>query len=168
MNSQINKKLGQDLFSANPETVISAINRIKEVGNKFYIPLFFDLLNTRPEPEIEREIMALLSTVKEKDTVNTFMRAVEDEKYKPIRKSILTACWQNGLDFSTLLPVFINLIISEPWEVAFEAFTIVDNLEHFPGEAIINTSIQKIEAALPAADGQKQYFLNEILLKLKA
>ena len=163
---KIDEQIKKNLFSAKTEIVISAIEAIKKNGNKLYIPILFDLLNSMPEPEIETEIKSLLGNVKDKDSINGFMRAVEDDKYKPIRKSILTACWQNGLDFSTFLPVFIDLIINEDWETAFEAFTIIDNLEFLPGEEIIRKSVSKIEDALPAI-GQKSYFLNEILVKLK-
>ena len=168
MNVKIDSNIQQNLFSAKPEIVISALHSIKEKGNKAYVPLLFDLLSTQPEKEIEQEISALLSTVKDKETVNTFMRALENDKYKPIRKTILTACWQNGLDFSTFLPVFIDMIITEDWEIAFEAFTIVDNFEMLPNPAIIETSVSKINLAMDKANQQKRYFLNEILSKITA
>jgi hypothetical protein len=147
--------------------VISAIESIQAKGNKLYIPILFELLNSSPEHEIETEIKNLLGTVKDKTSVNSFMRAIEDDKYKGIRKTILTACWQNGLDFSTFLPVFVDLVIHEDWETAFEAFTVIDNLEFLPGAEIINSSITKINAAMPNVPDQQKYFLNEILVKLK-
>ncbi len=164
---KINEQVKKDLFSANSEIVISAIETIKKKGNKLYIPILFDLLNSSPEVEIETEIKSLLETVKDKESINSFMRAIEDDKYKSIRKSILIACWQNGLDFSTFLPVFIDLIIKEDWEIAFEAFTVIDNFEFLPGEEIINKSVRLIMDALPTANDQQAYFLNEILVKLK-
>jgi hypothetical protein len=164
---KIDEQIKKNLFSANTGVVISAIEAIQKKGNKLYIPILFDLLNSSPEPEIETEIKNLLGIVKDKETVNSFLRAIEDDKYKTIRKSILTACWQNGLDFSTFLPVFIDLIIHEDWEIAFEAFTVIDNLEYLPGEEIIKISKAKINNAMPTATDQNKYFLNEILVKLK-
>lgn len=164
---KIDEQIKKNLFSANTNVVISAIETIQKKGNKLYIPILFDLLNSSPETEIESEIINLLGTVKDKETVNSFVRAIEDDKYKGIRKSILTACWQNGLDFSTFLPVFIDLIINEEWEIAFEAFTVVDNLEFLPSDEIIKVSVSKINKAMSAASDQNKYFLNEILVKLK-
>ena len=164
---KINERIKRDLFSANTNVVISAIEEIKKHGNKLYIPILFDLLISSPVPEVEIEIKNLLGTVKDKETINSFMRAIEDEKYKAIRKTILVTCWQNGLDFSTFLPVFIDLIISEEWEVAFESFTVVDNLEFLPGKEIVKISEDKIHKALPSASEQTKYFLHEILVKLR-
>jgi hypothetical protein len=163
---KIDPKIKENLFSTQTGVVISAINSIKEKGNKLYIPMLFDLLNSNPEKEITDEINKLLSTVKDKETAESFIDAVEDEKYKSIRKQILTTCWQNGLDFSNYLPVFVDLIINDDWENAFEAFTIIDNLELLPEQKTVDKAMIKIEAAMESVNEQKAYFLNEILTKL--
>ena len=162
----INEKIKLALFSADVEMVKMAIEKISNEGNRLYLPLLFDLLNTLPEHEVELEIIKLLGSVKDKESVNSFMRAIEDEKYKSIRKRLISACWQNGLDFSNFMPIFIDLIINDEWEVAFEAFTLIDNLEYLPNEDILSVSKQKIENELPMATGQVKYFLTEILTKL--
>jgi len=164
---KIDEQIKKNLFSAKTEVVISAIESIQKKGNLLYIPILLDLLNSSPETEIESEVLNLLGTIKDKESVNSFVRAIENDKYKGIRKSILTACWQNGLDFSTFLPVFIDLIIHEDWEIAFEAFTVADNLEYLPSPEIIKISVAIINDAMPSASEQKKYFLSEILVKLK-
>ncbi len=163
---KINQQIKQDLFSSRTEVVIEALKKVKQKGNRLYIPLLFDLLVATSEPEVENEINNILGSVKDKQTINSFMRGIEDDKYKGIRKTILTACWQNGLDFSTFLPVFIDLVIDEEWEIAFEAFTVIDSLDMLPGDPIMSLSIEKINKALETATEQKRYFLNEILIKL--
>jgi hypothetical protein len=164
---KIDEQIKTNLFSTNTSVVVAALDSIKRQGNKLYIPILFDLLNSSPEPEIETEIRKLLGTVKDKDTINSFMRAIEEEKYKSIRKIILISCWQNGLDFSTFMPVFIDLVIHEEWEVAFEAFTLIDNMEYVPSKEILDISVDKIDMALPEASDQTKYFLHEILVKIK-
>lgn len=163
----INEKLRLALNSEDIEIVKDALEKISETGNRFYLPLLFDLLNTMPEHDVEVEITKLIGSVKNKESVNTFMRAVEDEKYKLIRQKLIAACWQNGLDFSNFIPVFIDIVINDDWETAFEAFTLIDNLEYLPGEEIINIAKQKITEALPAANEQKRYFLTEIEKKFE-
>lgn len=163
---KIDSNIKENLFSTNTETVISAIKSIKQHGNKFYLPIFFELLNSNPEKEIEDEIKNLLATIKDKETIASFIQAIEDKKYQPILKSLLMACWQNGLDFSNYLPVFVDIVINENWEIAFEAFTIIDNLEFLPEQEIIDKTSLKIKAALETATEQKTYFLQEILTKI--
>lgn len=164
---KINQQIKLNLLSTETEVVLDALKQIKSIGNRLYIPLLFDLLAASPDKEIEDEITKILGTIKDKETVNSFMRGIEDDKYKSIRKKIIVACWQNGLDFSIFLPVFIDQIINEDWEIAFEAFTVIDNLEVMPGEPIIGVAIQKIKNSVESVSEQKQYFLNEILMKLQ-
>lgn len=163
---KVNQKIKENLFSTNSKAIISAINSIKEKGNKLYIPILFDLLNSNPEKEIKDEICNVLSTVKDKETIDSFVHAIENKKYQPILKTILTTCWQNGLDFSNYLPIFVDVIINEDWEIAFEAFTIIDNWEFHPKQEIIDKSKVKIKAALKSATEQKTYFLQEVLTKI--
>jgi hypothetical protein len=163
---KINPKIKEHLFSTDTQITTAAIKWIKSKGNKLYLPLLFDLLNAEPEKEVEDEIKDLLATVKDKSTVESFVHILENAKYKPIWKIILTTCWQNGLDYSNYTPLFIEMIINEEWEIAFEAFTIVDNLEFLPSQENIDKSVIKIKNALPTANEHKTYFLSEVLSKL--
>lgn len=163
---KVNQTIKTNLFSADTKTVIGAINSIKQKGNKLYLPILFDILSANPEKEIEDEIKTLLATVKNKETVSVFITAFEDEKYRPIWKTVLTACWQNGLDFSDYSLLFIELIIKEDWDIAFEAFTIIDNMEFIPDQKIIELSKKRINEALKTANEQKTYFLQEILTRI--
>ena len=164
---KLDSHIKNDLFATNTNKVISAINRIKERGNKLYLPILFELLASQPEAEVEKEIEKLLSTVKSKDTVPYFAEALENEKFKSIQKTLLTACWQNGLDFSNYLPVFVEIVITGTWENAFEAFTVIDNMEYLPEPQVVDQVIDRIHIALKTANEQNQYFLREILVKIR-
>jgi hypothetical protein len=162
------QKIINDLFSANPEKVIHTINRIKEIGNKDYLPALFDLLLSNPDTDVKNEIEIILGTIKDKSSVSLFVEALQNEKYKTIQKSLLMACWQNGLDYSLFLPVFVNLVINENWETAFEAFTVIENMEFLPEDKTIAEAELKIQQALPSATGQNEYFLKEILAHISS
>lgn len=163
---QINTTIKEDLFSAETKTVISAISTIEKKGNNLYIPFLFDLLNSHPEKEIEDKIKQLLATVKDKGSVKSFIEAIQNENYKSILKTILVACWHNGLDFSSYTPVFLDIIINDEWEIAFEAFTIIDNFEYIPEQEIVEKSIQIIDNTLKSVNEQKAYLLEEARKKI--
>ena len=160
---KLNRDVQKKLFSANSEQTISAIQSIKEKGNKLYLPVLFDLLISNPEEEVQKEIYKLLGTIKKRDTVPVFIEALKEEKYRKIRKPLLTACWQNGLDFREYLPVFVQCIIEEDWETGFEAFTIIESMESYPYQEITDETTTLINQSLEHCRGKKQYFLQEIL-----
>lgn len=160
---RINEETRKRLFSASTETVVSAIQSLKEAGNKDYLPLLFDMLLARPEPEIQNEILNLLANIKDKETIPVLTDALQNGKYQSIRKELTAVCWQSGMDFSSNMEVFIDLIINEEWNVAFEAFTVIENFEHLPPAEEYKILKLKMAGALKKVNEQKQYFLEEIL-----
>jgi hypothetical protein len=60
----------------------------------------------------------------------------------------------------------VNIVIHDDWETAFEAFTVIDNMEFLPGDAIIEETKKMIAPALKTTSGKKEYFLQEILAKI--
>lgn len=160
---KVNSEIKNKLFSVDINVVLSALNSLKEKGNKEYLPILFELLLSEPETEIKTEILKLLGTIKDKDTIPVFIDALVEGKFKPIRKELLISCWQNGLDFSSDINIFVDLIINDEWGVAFEAFTVIENLEHLPAAEEFKETKLKIAGALKSANEQKGYFLEEIL-----
>lgn len=166
-NINLDKKLKNDIFSADTQVALTALNIIRESGNKSYLPILFDLLLSFPEKEFDKEIKNVLGTIKQKDTIPVFIEALKKIKYKPIRKTILTTCWQNGLDFREYLLFFTELIIEEDWETGFEAFTLIENFKELPEKKIIEKTIEKINNSIESAGDRKKYFLQEILYKIQ-
>lgn len=166
-NKKLNKKLEADLFSAQPETVISALNSLKKEGNEHYLPHLFELLNSNPGEEVEDEIIKLLNNLKVREAAPILAEALTQSKYKPIRKTLATACWQNGLDYKDHFLVFLDLVIEENWETSFEAFTVIDNMENYPAGEVVEQARDKIRQAVKNAGEQKKYFLHEILTMLR-
>ena len=160
---KVDQEIKNNLFSTENTVVIKALNSIKEKGNKEYLPILFELLLAQPEKEIKKKILKLLGTVKEKDCIPYFAEALQNENYYPIQKDLLITCWQNGLDFSPHFNIFTNLVIESDWDVAFEAFTVIENLEHFPPVEETKEIKLKIAGALKKADEKKAYFLEELL-----
>lgn len=163
---KINKEIQNQLFSANNEIVVAAVQKIRSHGNSLYIPILLDLLISNPDNEIEKEILKLLGNIKAKNAVPLLVKALQDPTYKSVQKNILTACWQNGLNYDDYLPFFVDIVINEDWETAFEAFTLIENMEHLPEPEIVESTIQKIDVAINSATGKTEYFLKEIRLKL--
>lgn len=156
------KEIQNSLFSADTKIVLATIERIKIQGNKAYLPVLFDFLLAGPDKEIEIEILKLLETVKDPESVPVFVEAIQNSKYQSIQKKLLTCCWQNGLNFSDYIAAFVDVVIHGDWENSFEAFTVIENFEHSPGAEFRKLALQKIETAIGSATDQKKYFLEEI------
>jgi hypothetical protein len=158
------KNIETRLLSQNKVTVLNTLNTIKETGKTGYLPLLFDLLNSNPDEQIEKEITNILGTLKRKESVPVMADALQNPAYNSIRKKLTAACWQNGLDFASYLPLFVDIIIKEDWETGFEAFTVIESMENYPDKSVINKVAEKIQHALKDASDRKKYFLQEVLI----
>src|SRR3989339_310443 len=143
-----NQQIISKLNSANPELVIETISHLRDTGNPSYIPVLIELLHSSENPEINSKIINLLADIKHSEVVPQLLDAIRNEKYAGERKNLISLCWENGLDFSANLPVFVDLVINEDLEVAFEAYTVITNMEGKITPEMMNTETDKMEAVL--------------------
>jgi|SRR5690554_2947671 len=162
-HGKTDKNIESRLQSERSVIVLSALDEIKTKGNISYLPLMFDLLKSQPDLEIEKEIKNILGSLKVEEATSVIAEALQSDQYRPIRKDLITACWQNGLDYKEHLPVFVDMIIEEEWETGFEAFTVIENLKVLPKQDVIDECVIKIKNSLSEASDKKRYFLEEIL-----
>ncbi len=158
------RNLETSLRSEKTSTVLTALYELKDSGNISYIPVLLELLTTNPVEEVEKEIIYILNNLKVQKAVPVLVEAIQNPEYISIRKKIITACWQNGLNYKNQLPVFVDLVIQEEWETGFEAFTVIENMEEYPDRETLDLAVRKIQDALPGTEGKKKYFLQEILI----
>jgi hypothetical protein len=157
------KKILENLKSIDSELVQETIEKVRESGNSFILAGLIDLLHNTDLPEIKKSVLNLLSELKNKESVPAFIAAIQDERYAVERKDLLACCWQNGLIYNEYLPVFIDLVINEEFAIAFEAFTIIENMVGKVEDDIIDKEVIKVTKALKNATEQKAYLLNGLL-----
>ena len=157
------KEILSNLKSTDPEFILETIDKVRESGNPFILTGLIELLHDTELPEIKKSVLNLLSELKHKESVPVFIEAIKSEKYAGERKDLVACCWQNGLIYNEYLPVFIDLVINEEFQVAFEAFTVIENMFGRIEDEIIDKEIIKITDALNDATEQKAYLLNGLL-----
>ncbi|HEY3390324.1 MAG TPA: HEAT repeat domain-containing protein [Prolixibacteraceae bacterium] len=157
------KEILSNLKSTDPEIILKTIDKVRESGNSFILAGLIDLLHDTELPEIRKSVLDLLSELKNKESVPAFISAIKDDKYFRERKDLVACCWQNGLIYNEYLPLFIDLVINEDFQVAFEAFTVIENMFGSVDDEIIDKEILKVTEALKDASEQKAYLLNGLL-----
>lgn len=151
-----------NLTSGIEDTVLKTVNNLRSSGSANYLPILADtLMNTNSE-EVRKIILSMFGELKDKASVEVLMDMIDDQHFLPIRKELITSCWQNGLDFSPYLSRFVDWVIETDMEIAFEAFTVIENLDYLPEADIREIEIEKINRALPHADKLKTYLLTEL------
>jgi hypothetical protein len=157
------KTILTDLKSADPELVLETIDKIRESGNSIIFEGLIDLLHNTEFSEIKHSVLNLLSELKNKACIPDLIAAIKNEKYTDERKDLVACCWQNGLIYKEYLSFFIDLVIREEFLIAFEAFTVIENMYGEIEDEVIDKEIVKVNDALKSASVEKAYLLNGLL-----
>jgi hypothetical protein len=151
-----------NLSSGIEDVVLKTVNNLRSSGSANYLPILADTLMNTSSEEVRKTVLSLFGELKDKASVEVLMDMIVDNHYLPVRKELITSCWQNGLDFSPYLSQFVDWVIEADMEIAFEAFTVIENLDYLPEADIRENEIIKINRALPTADKLKTYLLTEL------
>ncbi len=157
------KEIIAGLKSTDPEIVLETIGRFRESGNSLILEEFIELLHQSEDREIKKSLLNLLSELKDKASVTILIDAIKSKKYASERAELVACCWQNGLGYNEYLPFFIDLVINEEFRIAFEAFTVIENMYGRIDDQIIDIETTKLNNALKIANDQKAYLLNALL-----
>ena len=113
--------------------------------------------------EIKAKITDLFANLKESDTIPLIIEGIRNQKYAPELKSLISSCWENGLDYSKYIPLFVDLLIDNEFDVAFEAYTVIMNTESQMNTEIIDQEIERMEKVLATVSEQKRQLLIDVI-----
>ncbi|MGE5394229.1 MAG: HEAT repeat domain-containing protein [Candidatus Saccharibacteria bacterium] len=151
------------LNSANPDIVLDAIDALRASGKTSDIPVLLDLLLQSRNPEVKAKITGLFANLKEKETIPMLVNAIQDQKYEEVQKQLVSSCWENGLDYTPYLPVFIDLLIEKDFLVAFEAYTVITNMEKAIDQRLIDVEIEKLDKAMHHTTSEKKSLMLDVI-----
>ena len=150
--------------SDNEETVLSTIKEIRKEGNTTTLPELINLLHTTNNEEIKISVTKLLNDLKDNKAAPLIIDAINNKEYKNINHTLISSCWQSGLDYRNYLNVFVDLAIKSDYNTALEAFTVIENLQKDIDEEEILKAINNIKENIVAGKNQeKQILLNELI-----
>lgn len=166
--SEINKKdlhtaiiLG--LSSKENKVVLDSINQLRQEGKPEDVNHLFDLLLNGPTSEVKASILNFLADLKIQETDKVIIDAINNEKYISIRKNIIEICWEASIDFSKYLSTFVDLLINADFEVAFEAFTVLENITEKVPEIIKPVEMNKLKDAISVSAPEKKAMIHEAI-----
>ena len=115
------------LFSSKTNEVLESLNAIQNNGYPEIIPDIIKVYVENENEEIKQNALFILNNLKEKESVSYFMDGLKFSENSDLRVNVISACWQNGLDFSSYIPTFLNILTEENIETAIEAYSVIES-----------------------------------------
>ncbi len=151
------------LHSLEQDQILETIEEMRISGKVSDLPALIELLHQTTDPEIRRKISELMANLKENDAVPFLIDAIQNPEFAPELKVLVSCCWENGLDFSKYLSLFVDLLITNDLIISFEAYTVIMNNEHRIDPEIIDLEVNRLEKALPAISEQKRPLIIDVI-----
>lgn len=156
-------RLKTAIKTGNPELIDHAFEEIKTKGDHSYIAPLIQLLHTSVTKETKELVYLLFSDLKDENSVDQLIDELKLEQDPDILARLVSTCWQNGLNYSKHLPYFVSLIIEQEFLIAFEAFTVIENMYGKIDLDIERFLLGEIERSIGQTEERKQYLLKGLL-----
>lgn len=146
----------RDLWSEEEKIVLKTLRKLRSVGNIGYIPELLKLLEKTANETVRKEVVLFIADVKDPGIVPFILSGLKDPGLKGARGSVVSACWQSGLDYSKDLELFVQLFYEGDYITALEAFTVIEeaaiNLNHDQ----LNKVLEKVKEGLKTVNEEKK------------
>ncbi len=134
------------LQSKKNDEIVFTIKQLRNTGNAKILPHLFDLLLVNKTEAVRDQAQKLLNDLKDEESKEEIVNALKNDKYKSLHKDIIISCWQSRLDYTDELLLFIDFFKKSNFELAFEAFTVIDNFENTIDAKILEKAISDLKS----------------------
>jgi hypothetical protein len=156
-------RLKSAIKTSNQELIDHALEEIKTKGDESYVAPLIAFLHQTTNKGIKEIIYQIFIDLKHENSVDQLINELKNEKDLDILERLVASCWQNGLNYSKHLAYFVQLIIDQEFQIAFEAFTVIENMYGKIEGDTESMLLSKIEKSLPLVEERKQYLLKGLL-----
>ena len=118
-----------DLASNDSKRLTSALKRVRSKGNEKVIPALFKLIEEDEDESIVEESKKIILELKSTAAIPYLLQELETNKSSAIRELVLNSFWQTGFNAHEHMDKFVRAATKGSFIEAFEAYTIIDNLE---------------------------------------
>jgi len=160
-NSKLNISIIKDIKSNNKVKVKKAFEKLYKNGNISIIQSLIDIY-CEQDSYVKSEIKKILSQLKVSKTLPILINNLEASNNE-IKELILHSIWSSNLDAEEHLTLIIKTAIDGNFIVAFEALTLIENLETINNESVIIEAMILINEYLSEKDDDKIDLIKSML-----
>ncbi len=150
-----------DLNLEDDKLVLENIEKLRAKGNINDLPSILDYLVTPAHTSVEKALYQFIFDIKDPKAVEPIIAAIQNQKYQSIQKKLIEICWQSSLKFANHISLFVDLLIHGDFEIAFEALTVIENIEESIDPKLKELEMKKLKDAIPTVSEDRKSWLHE-------
>ncbi len=137
------------LLLSNDEKIVKEnIEKLRESGTDNDLVLLAEIYKNIEPNDIKFSISQLFSDVQNQKSTDTIVRLIKTTDDKSVLKMLISSCWQSRLNYIDHFELFIDMLLHEPFEIAFEAFTVIESFEEITTQSRISALVEYVNKNL--------------------
>lgn len=122
------KEALEKVNSSDEDRIIDGLKALRESGKPESVSVVVGVLNQSESENVDKECFKFFNDIKDQKAANEIVYAIENTaNTEKCKQALASAAWQNDLDYSEGLEVFVALVLNEDYLIAYEAFTVIEN-----------------------------------------
>ena len=121
------KSIEESLAGGGKDAVLAVLEQIREIGVPKLLPALVKVYKTCNDDDIKMTVFKLLCDASQPQLADVMAEAIAAETDANVRQMLVTSCWYSKVDYLAHLELFIDMVFDSPFELAFEAFTVIEN-----------------------------------------
>ena len=121
------KSIEESLANGGKDAILAVLEQIREIGVPKLLPALVKVYKTCGDDDVKMSVFKLLSDASQREIVDEMADAIAAETDANVKQMLVTSCWYSKIDYLPRLELFIDLVFDAPFELAFEAFTVIEN-----------------------------------------
>lgn len=153
-----NNDILNKINSGEPELVEEAVKQVKENGDLSVAEALLQHLEQIQDPHTTTIVVNLLADIKENNFREILIRHIQSTTSQTIKSELLRIIWESSLDYSAYLDIFLELLQSKDFAIAFEASTIIENMIHH----LTEEQLAQLHRLIETFPDDKRYLIENI------
>lgn len=121
------KSIEESLANGGKDAILAVLEQIREIGVPKLLPALVKVYKTCGDDDVKMSIFKLLSDASQREIVDEMASVIAAETDPNVKQMLVTSCWYSKIDYLPQLELFIDMVFDAPFELAFEAFTVIEN-----------------------------------------
>jgi hypothetical protein len=156
----------QILNSGNMTSIRIRIRELKTTGSATLLPLVLELLDNNPAEDIIRDVLSMLSDLREQKCAPVIARFISEKSRSEIVSEIITSCWESRLDYSAHLDVFADCFLVGNYQTALESYTVIEEMVWRSDSKSITDCRKRLMDRISEVNEEKMPLFHELIRTL--
>lgn len=160
-------QLVKNLKSQEEGIALKAVEDVRKVGDETILPILAKLLASSQYEQVKTDIRKVFTDLKDQKSATAITEIIIDPDFANEKAFFVSTCWEGKVDYSGFLPLFVDLVIEDDFNVSMEALTVIEEMKGPFDENDLLEGIDRAHEYLDFPNNENEALVENLLKTLQ-